>query len=263
MILLRLVWVELWREMRLARSYLVDSVADQVLYTLGFLLLSGIFQLVAQGDYRASAQLDLLVGYLTWRVADSTLLSLSRLATTDAQWGTSEQLWLISLSPHLFLLGRTLAIFVYQTCRVLLIAIVVILLLRLLPIVTPASILVFLLAQSAIFGVGFMLVGLQLLYKNVSAITLGLSTALLFLTGALAPLDQSSLLYTLARFLPLTTGISLLRESVVEGASLSTIVMRPAFLWLVAVAAAYGLIGLAILDRMQRAARQQGLLSHY
>src|SRR5690606_17576304 len=135
---------------------LVDSVADQVLYTLGFLLLSGIFQLVAQGDYRASAQLDLLVGYLTWRVADSTLLSLSRLATTDAQWGTSEQLWLISLSPHLFLLGRTLAIFVYQTCRVLLIAIVVILLLRLLPIVTPASILVFLLAQSAIFGVGFM-----------------------------------------------------------------------------------------------------------
>src|SRR5690606_35232906 len=98
MILLRLVGIELWREIRLARSYLVDSVADQVLYTLGFLLLSGIFQLVAQGDYRASAQLDLLVGYLTWRVADSTLLSLSRLATTDAQWGTSEQLWLISLS---------------------------------------------------------------------------------------------------------------------------------------------------------------------
>ena len=176
--------------------------------------------------------------------------------------GTSEQVADIAIT-HLFLLGRTLAIFVYQTCRVLLIAIVVILLLRLLPIVTPASILVFLLAQSAIFGVGFMLVGLQLLYKNVSAITLGLSTALLFLTGALAPLDQSSLLYTLARFLPLTTGISLLRESVVEGASLSTIVMRPAFLWLVAVAAAYGLIGLAILDRMQRAARQQGLLSHY
>jgi ABC-2 type transport system permease protein len=263
MILLRLVGVELWREIRLARSYLVDFVADQVLYTLGFLLLSGIFQLVAQGDYRAAAQLDLLVGYFTWRVADGTLLRLSRVSTTDAQWGTLEQLWLTPLSPRLFLLGRMLAIFVYQTGRALLVAIVVILLLRLRPIVTPAGVLVFLLAQSAIFGVGFMLVGLQLLYKNISAITLALSTALLFLTGVLAPLDQSSLLSALARFLPLTTGISLLREYVVESASLSTIVMRPAFLWLVAVAAAYGVIGLAILDRMQRAARQQGALAHY
>jgi ABC-2 type transport system permease protein len=260
--LLHLIGVELWREIRLARSYFVDFVADQILYTLGFVLLSGLFSLVAEGDYGAPAQLGLLVGYLTWRVADGTLLRLSRLAANDTDWGTMEQLWLTPFSSHLFLLGRTLAVFVYETGRALLIAIVAIPLLGLSPTLTPIDILVFLLAQSAIIGIGFTIVGLQLVYKNISAITLALSTALLFLTGALAPLDESPL-YVVAQVLPLTAGISLLRDSLVEGASLSRLLTHPAFLWLLAVALVYNVIGLVILDRMQRMARQQGLLAHY
>jgi ABC-2 type transport system permease protein len=256
-------WTELWREVRLARVYYVDFLADQVLYTGGFFLLSGIFQLVAEGGYTAQVQLGLLVGYLTWRVADGTLLRLSRLAADDAQWGTMEQLWLTSPSPQTFLLGRALAVATYHTARALLIALVAIFFLRLSPVLTFSLVLVFSLSQIAIIGLGFMLVGLQLVYKNVTAITLALSTALLFLTGALAPLDAGSLHYAFARLLPLTAGIRLLRLSVIEGVPLLSMVAHSDFLWLSAAALGYALGGVLIFSWAERVARRRGSLAHY
>lgn len=258
-----MVWAELRRHWRLARSYPVDFLAEQLLYTLGFFLLSGLLGLVADGKYGAADRLSLLVGFLTWRVADGTLLLLSAMAAADAQWGTLEQLWLCPLPAHQVLWGRAVAALIYHGVRALLIAVVAILLLRLTPFLGSGAIAIFLLTQMSAIGLAFVIVALQLVYKQVSAITLAASTALLFVSGALAPLPEGSALYTVARFLPLTAGIALLRDVLVAGQPLRAVVQKPELLWLLGAALFYGALGVLALAWGQREARRQGSLAHY
>lgn len=254
---------ELRRRWRLAHSYPVDSIAEQLLYTLGFFLLSGLLGLIADGSYSAADQLSLLVGFLTWRVADGTLLLLSAMAAEDAQWGTLEQLWLCPLSAHQMLWGRAVAALIYHGVRSLLIGVVAILLLRLTPVLGPGAIAIFLLTQMSAIGLAFVIVALQMVYKHVSAITLALSTALLFVSGALAPLPEGSALYAVARFLPLTAGIALLRDLLVAGQPLRAVVQKPELLWLLGAALFYGALGVLAMAWGQREARRQGSLAHY
>jgi len=141
--LLRVVVAEVRREFLRSRTYWLEVVADQVLFTLGFLLLSGLFQLVAEGNYRAEAQLASLVGFFIWRVADGCVLRTADSISDDAQAGTLEQVWLSGISPQLILLARSLAILLYHTLRGLLLAAVLMLILRLSPVLSPGVLLVF------------------------------------------------------------------------------------------------------------------------
>lgn len=258
-----MVRAELRRHLRLARSYPVDFVAEQLLYTLGFFLLSGLLGLIADGTYTKVDQLSLLVGFLTWRVADGTMLMLSSTVANDAEWGTLEQLWLCPLQVQEVFLGKAVAALVYHSIRALIIAVVAVLLLKLTPQLTPGTLLIFLLTQVSAVGLAFVIVALQLVYKQISAVTLAVSTALLFVTGALAPLPDGTLLSNVARFLPLTTGIALLRNLLVTGDSLGVIAVTPGFLMLLSVSVFYGVVGTLILSWGQREARRQGTLAHY
>lgn len=259
----QLTLAELRRELVLARTYFLDFLADQVLYTAGFFLLSGLFFLVASGEYDRPAQLGLLIGYLTWRVADGTILRLVRLTANDAQWGTLEQLVLGPLSLSQLLTGRVIALFLYHTGRALIIAVIAILLLQLRPTITFGAAILLLITQIGAWGVGYSLVGLHLVTKSVASVTIGVTTALLFLTGALAPLVVGTPIYYVAQFLPLSAGIGLLRQAMVEGISFGALLVQPAFYSLLINSSAYLLVGVAVLRWGERTALRQGTLAHY
>lgn len=261
--LLRIVVVEARREFLRARTYWLEVVADQVLFTLGFLLLSGLFQLVAAGNYRAEAQLASLVGFFIWRVADGCILRTAGSISDDAQSGTLEQVWLSGMSPQLILLARSLAILLYHTLRGVLLAAVLMLILHLLPMLSPGVLLIFVLTQAGAFGIAFIISGLHLVYKNVSSLTMAISTALLFLTGALAPLNNVPQLDSLSRALPLTMGIKLMRQLVVEGMSLTALWQQPDVYWLFINTLFYSLAGWLVMGWGQRFAQRDGSLAHY
>jgi ABC-type polysaccharide/polyol phosphate export permease len=113
------------------------------------------------------------------------------------------------------------------------------------------------------FGVAYIISGLHLVYKNVSSITLALSTALLFLTGAVTPLDNAPPLYNLMRVLPLTTGIELMRKILIGDMTIAAVLRQPDLYWLLINSAAYGLAGWGVLQWGQKTARRQGSLAHY
>jgi len=260
---LQIVGAEAWRELRRMRAYPFDFLADQTLFLIGFLLLSGLFQVVAEGDYTKEAQLASLVGFLTWRAADGCLLRTVNGLTDDAQWGTLEQVWLSGLLPRLIFIARSIVIFISYVIRVLIIAVILIILLGLSPHYPFGVALVFFFTQIGVFGVAYMIVGFHLVYKSVAAMTMAFSTALLFVTGALAPLSEGTILYSVSRFLPLAAGISLLQEMIVFGTSFEKIVEDPNFYWLLATTFAYGIAGWVVMGWGQRIARRHGSLAHY
>jgi ABC-2 type transport system permease protein len=269
--ILRIVVAEARRELLRARAYWLEVLADQVLFTLGFLLLSGLFYLVAEGEYGDRARLASLVGFVIWRVADGCILRTVDSLSDDAQAGTLEQIWLSGVSPQLVLLARSVAILLYHGARGLLLAAVIMLLLQITPAfpsgaaagTIAAGFLVFLLTQAGAFGVAFMIAGLHLAYKNVAALTLAVSTALLFLTGALAPLEGAPVLTAVSRALPLTLGIELSRQLAAGEATWTQLWQQPDFYWLLVNTAFYGLLGWLVMGWGQRLARRDGSLAHY
>jgi ABC-2 type transport system permease protein len=269
--MLRIVVAEMRRELLRARAYWLEVLADQVLFTLGFLLLSGLFYLVAEGEYGDPARLASLVGFVIWRVADGCILRTADSLSDDAQAGTLEQIWLSGVSPQLVLLARSVAILLYHGARGLLLAAVIMLLLQITPAfpsgaaagTIAAGFLVFLLTQAGAFGAAFMIAGLHLAYKNVAALTLAVSTALLFLTGALAPLEGAPVLTAVSRALPLTLGIELSRQLAAGEATWTQLWRQPDFYWLLVNTAIYGLLGWLVMGWGQRQARRDGSLAHY
>lgn len=268
---IRIVIAEVRRELLRARAYWLEVIADQALFTLGFLLLSGLFYLVAEGEYGDRARLASLVGFVIWRVADGCILRTVDSLNDDAQAGTLEQIWLSGVAPQLVLLARSMAILLYHSARGLLLAAIIMLLLQISPAFPPgaaagtiaAGFLVFLLTQAGAFGVAFAIAGLHLAYKNVAALTLAVSTALLFLTGALAPLEGAPVFVAISRLLPLTLGIELSRQLAAGEVAWMQLWRLPEFSWLLVNTACYGLLGWLVMGWGQRLARRDGSLAHY
>jgi len=263
MILWSVLRAECRREFLHIQAYFLDFLADQVLFVAGFLLLTGLFQLVSQGEFTATKRLVSLTGFLTWRVADGILLHSVNGMARDARWGTLEQIWLSPVHPSLVLAVRIMAALLIYTLRAALIAAIVA---PLLGIVLPVNLslaVVFLLTQAGVAGVALGLLGLHLTYKQVASVGLALSTALLFVTGALFPLEGIPWLTGFAQILPLGLGIQLLQEIAPAPVSLVELVTFPAFHWLSVHTVVSCLIGVLLLRRGEHMARQRGQLAHY
>src|SRR5690606_19261742 len=127
----------------------------------------------------------------------------------------------------------------------------------------PGVIFVYLVTMLSPFGVALILAGLQLVYKRVEALAFPLATILLFLTGALSPLDSTPSLFLLSRYLPIGIGVDLLRDLVVEGMPFSTLVRQPAFLGLFVNSAVYLSVGWFVMAWANRKVLEHGSLAHY
>ena len=265
--MLNLMQIEFRKLILLGKSYFVQYIADHFFFVIGFLIMTGLFNVATDGAYTDKAQLSSLLGYLIWRVAAGIIRGIVGVMSADAQWGTLEQIWLTGSHPLSILFARVSSLVVFFTIRVFIIAIFIIPILQI-PVrfpfhVFPGAILLYLLTLVSPFGVSLVLTGLQLVYKNVNALAFPLATILLFLTGALAPLNNIPTLYTMSRFLPISIGVDLLRDLLVEGESFYFIISQPAFLGLLLNSAIYLGIGLFIINWANKKVLSHGSLAHY
>jgi ABC-type polysaccharide/polyol phosphate export permease len=105
--------------------------------------------------------------------------------------------------------------------------------------------------------------GLHLAFKNVNAITQPLATVLLFLTGAVVPLTGLPVLYLVSRFLPLSIGVELLRDLLVENVAFTSILVSWSFVALLINSGLYLGAGLLTLHWARQKALDDGSLAHY
>lgn len=259
--------VELRREWLLSKSYRLELVADQVFFILGFLILMGLFEVATGGQYTTEAKMASLIGYLVWRVAAGLMAELSDSVADDAQWGTLEQVWLSGLPAAAILFARSGVLVLYYTVRSLIMGAIILLVLRIPLTFTwadiPGAVLLYVLTLVSPFGLALVLSGLHLAFKNVNAITQPLATVLLFLTGAVVPLTGLPVLYLVSRFLPLSIGVELLRDLLVENVAFTSILASWSFVALLINSGLYLGAGLLTLHWARQKALADGSLSHY
>lgn len=198
----------------------------------------------------------LVVGFLVWTYALGAYSDLSWEVMREAQQGTLEQLymcpfgfgfvsisWVLSSFPGGFLFwGALLLLLMITTGKFLY-----------LPLGTLIPLLFLTLAP--IYGVGFLMAGLALVFKRVQAffqILQFMFVPLLFL-----PAEE-----WWAKALPLSLGASLIREVMTEGKSL-LVLPGPDLLVVLGTAVFYFSLGLFVFKLWEKVAKDRGLLAHY
>ena len=233
-------------------------------------LLTLVFVFVFISYFAGGGELDSerlpgsLLGFLLWFYAAFAISGMSGGITGEASIGTLEQLYMSPMPTWLVFVGRVIATFVKGTAMVVLLGVV---LAMILPVTLPlevAALPPFALTMVGLFGFGYAIGGLTLVFKQISSASGLLTNVLLFLNGALLPVHHfPPWLETVAVFLPTTQGIIVLRKVVVDGMSLTAVWQDGSMVFLAVQSLVFLAVGWILFNVGERVAKQRGTLGQY
>jgi ABC-2 type transport system permease protein len=216
------------------------------------------------GGYGTGRQAASLVGFLVWNLCMGILDSTTTSVSDEAQEGTLENVLISPLTPLTVFSLRIAATFSRHALETIALGIVLVLILQL-PITlnAPAFLVIFQTAL-AVGGVGLALGGLAMVYKNVASLVGVVTLLALFFTGAIIPLNDLGIVFSVLKYLlPTTWGIDALRLTIVHGGTWASLWESGTFLGLSLQAAVFIGIGMIVFNWGFRRAQRQGSLGTY
>ena len=252
---------EMRKALLIAWTYKMNTLIG--LFTLGFIFV-GIAFFVQGGVLDPAVLATTLLGYLVWMYAALAVGDLSGGLGSEMQAGTLEQMAMSPVPLGIVLLGRSLANLVITTVQVVLMVVVMSLLFGVrLPLhweIVP----VLALTWVGILGFGYVIAGAMLVLKQVGSFAGLLNNALAFLNGSFLPVaDMPGWLAAVAKTLPSTQGVVVLRQVSLGGDSLSTVWREGSLVGLLIHSACYVVVGGLVFSLCERHARERGTLGQY
>jgi ABC-2 type transport system permease protein len=252
---------EMEKELRIRWSYKFSIVVESVMMVAIFL---GITFFMTEGDLQSEQLASALVGYIIWFYALIAIGKMSWGLREETQTGTLEQMYMSILPTWLLLVGRTLATLVITTLEVMVAFLPLALLLGIRLPWTWEVLPLAGLTLAGLYGFGYIVGGATLVFKQVESLANLLQNVLLFLNGALLPVDRlPPAVEAFALMLPSTWGIIALREVMFEGATLGTLWQDGVLQHLLVNTLVYFVGGLVVYQVCENRARRRGLLGQY
>ncbi len=256
-------WAELKRAAIRMKRYPVQTVANLFASYTVFVFLA--FGLKAMGDVSPQQMGNILIGYVMWSFATLVIMGTVVPIIQEMSIGILEQVYLSAVRPLAILTHRTavgLLIELLQSAVLLALICVTFHISLSLPVLPVALIL--LLTGAGLYGLGLILAAAAVIYKQIGRAVQLLQLVLLFLTGAIIPLESlPTPVRALGYSLPLSLGIQATREVTESGVGLSQLVQGSTFIYLGLNSAAYLAVGVLLFLWSDRVARRQGLLGQY
>lgn len=224
----------------------------------------GISFFMAGGQPEPELLASGLVGYLIWFFALAAISDMSWGIREETQTGTLEQMYMSPLPTGMLMLGRSVASLFISILMVGVSALVLVLVLGIPLPLSWAALPVFLLTMAGLYGFAFILGGATLVFKQVEALANLMQNALLFLNGALLPVDRlPGWMEAFAKTLPTTQGIIVLRRVILDGQSLGQSWQDGSLVGLVINSTVYFVVGWYFFRWCENRARQMGALGQY
>ena len=246
--------IDLWRGK-------VASFLELILFALFFLAIA--FAL-GRGTFQREQVASLMLGFVGYIFFHMQTNRLFWGLLGEMQSGTLEQMYLSPLPSWLLTIGLQAA----SVVEAALSAIVLYLLINLVvPVTIPlrwAALLPLIMLVVGSVGYSLILGGLTLIFKRLEVLKEMFQIVVLMFGGVFVSLDRMpGWMETIARFLPLTPGVEVLREILLEGISLLGLASDGTLLWLVGNAVVYLLLGIVIFQWCERIAKRRGTLGQY
>ncbi len=262
--------IDLWRGK-------IASFLELILFGLFFLAIT--FAL-GRGTFHREQVAPLLLGFVGYIFFHMQTNRLFWGLLGEMQSGTLEQMYLSPLPSWLLTIGLQVASVVEAAISAIVLALLINLVVSvtiplqwaaLLPLVVSvtiplqwAALLPLIMLVLGSVGYSLILGGLTLLFKRLEILKEVFQVVVLIFGGVLVSLDHMpGWMATIARFLPLTPGVDVLRKTLLDQVSLGTLAGDGTLLWLVGNAVAYLLLGIVIFRWCERIAKRRGTLGQY
>jgi ABC-2 type transport system permease protein len=246
--------IDLWRGK-------IASLLELILFGLFF---AGITFAVWRGAFHREQVAPLLIGFVGYIFFHMQTNRLFWGLLGEMQSGTLEQMYLSPLPSWLLTIGLQVASIVEAAISALLLYLFIDLVVLVAIPLRWAALLPLVMLVLGSVGYSLILGGLTLLFKRLEILKDLFQTVVLIFGGVLVSLERMpGWMATIARFLPLTPGVEVLRKTLLEGVSVGTLAGDGTLLWLVGSAAAYLLLGIVIFRWCERIAKRQGMLGQY
>ena len=233
------------------------------LMLIGIIFIGASFFL-GNGHFNPQQLIILFLGYVVWLYARIIIMSTGADLVGEAQAGTLEQMYMTPAPTETLILGRVLATLFTTTIMVLMTAIALVLILGISIPLRWEGLVILGLTLAGLLGFALILGGLTLIFKQTDALADLIQNALLFLTGSLLPIGHfPPWLAFFARTLPITQGIDVLRNVLLNGQSLIAAWDNQSLVWLIVNSSVYLIIGWVVFKYSERFAKKQGSLSQY
>jgi ABC-2 type transport system permease protein len=256
-------YAELKRSLIRMKRYPLQTLANLVATYAMFVVMA--FGLKAIGNITPDELGRTLVGYVMWSFASLVILGAVGPIMHEMSIGVLEQVYLSALRPFTILTYRTIVGIILELVQatVLFLLICVTFDIRVdLPLL-PLLIVLFL-TGIGLYGFGLVLAGIAVIYKQIGRVVQLLQLALLFLTGALIPLESLPRpIQILGEFLPLSLSIKITRHLTDWGWNLRQVLESRELLYLILNSGVYLVLGIGVFMWTDRVARRQGLLGQY
>lgn len=252
---------EVRKSLLVSWTYKVNTLTT--LLTLAFIFLAIVF-LMGGGKLKPEMVTSALVGYLTWSYAAQTISDVSYGLRGEMQAGTLEQMSMSPVPISLILVGRVLATLLIGTAQALILGIALVLLTGAGLPLRWAGLPVLVATLVGVLGFGFVIAGAVLVFKHVESMFNLLINVLAFLNGTLLPVEaMPTWLAAIARTMPTTQGIIVLRKILLDGRSLTSTWQDRSLVWLLVNSFIYLAVGWIVFATCERVAKQQGSLGQY
>lgn len=238
------------------------NIAAQLL-TLSLIFI-GASYFLGGGHFDAGQLPAMMIGYMVYFYARVIILSTGTDLISEASAGTLEQMYMSPVATEWLLLGRMLAQLISTTILALIPATGLILLLHISIPLRWESLPVLGLTLAGLFGFTLVLTGLGLVFKQIDSAVDLIQNLLLFLTGSFVPVSLfPDWLEAIARTLPTTQGIIVLRSVTLQGQSLAEVWASGSLGWLIVHTCLYLCAGWLVFKLCERYARRLGSLGQY
>ena len=261
----RAAYAEAVKGVLLILAYRFSNVAYLGTFVFAFI---GIGFLMGNGRLQAGTMESPLLGFMIWFFGMKAVEGMQFLLSEEARAGTLEQMYMTPAPMALVMLGRSVGMLVVSAVQASIVGAAIVLLLRMPVAFDPAVVLSaipsFVLTMIGLFGFGYLVAGLTIVFKQIGTLVNMLQNMLLFFGGVLLPVDVlPPAVAAFARTLPTTQGIVVLRRVVFGGQSLADVWASGDLPWLIVHSALYFALGWVFYARCEEVAKRQGSLGQY
>ncbi len=255
LILLKTMFMREWLELK---RYPFNLLSGLIALYLIFLVVFVGYRALGAGSPKFGNTLDgIVVGFMMWTFSISAYSTLSWELMNEARMGTLEQLYMTPLGFDWVCIFRVISSFFLNLLFVLpILALMMITTGRYLHIdflsITP----LLTLSLAGVYGIGFVMGGLALVFKQIQAFFQIIQFIFIFLIAL--PISKQPLF----KAFPLALGSNLIQKVMVDKSSI--LLLSPEDLLILLVNSAfYFWVGFWLFKHFLRVARKKGLLGHY
>ncbi len=251
------------KNLLLAWSYRVNIIMwvvfDIVMFT-GVMLLFGDGSDTARLESRPSY----LLGFLVTNMASGAVSTMAWGLRDEMQSGTLEQMTMSPHSLNWLVLGRLTAETVVSLILRIIVGVGIILVMNLSLPFTLAMLPVFILTLLGMYGVGFMVGGLALIFKRIDSVAAVFTNLLMWINGTFVAIAffPAGLAFV-ARLMPVTQGLIVLRQLMFDELTLATTWSDGTLPWLIVHSVGLLIAGIVFFQWCERRAKALGSMAQY